>query len=167
MRYISFKQFLEKKPCHCRFAHIPFQKPRGSYASFKTWENQISGINKSKKDAESAGEGIRTVAIEGIKPLNVSPQLISLFSLREQRFGRRKKHMTQRVMNCPHCGRILPREYWPEKSQVNKQGGRCPRCGSNKSWKDAKRYTTSGVFQRYYCRECGRGFSIQVGVISS
>ena len=35
----------------------------------------------------------------------------------------------------------------------------CPECGSEKSWKDGIRYTTFGIVQRYFCRECGSRFS--------
>ncbi|MGD0449945.1 MAG: hypothetical protein ABSA79_02675 [Candidatus Bathyarchaeia archaeon] len=67
--------------------------------------------------------------------------------------------MNQKVMNCPHCGKLLPKEFWHETSQADKPIVKCPRCGSDRNRKDAKRYTASGVFQRYYCRDCGRRFS--------
>ena len=36
----------------------------------------------------------------------------------------------------------------------------CPKCGSRKVWRDAKRFTKLGdEIQRWYCRECGRRFS--------
>ena len=36
----------------------------------------------------------------------------------------------------------------------------CPKCGSKKVWRDAKRYTKLGdEIQRWYCRDCGRRFS--------
>lgn len=36
----------------------------------------------------------------------------------------------------------------------------CPKCGSKKVWRDAKRYTKLGIeIQRWFCRDCGRRFS--------
>ncbi|MBT0160231.1 site-specific integrase [Candidatus Bathyarchaeota archaeon A05DMB-2] len=36
----------------------------------------------------------------------------------------------------------------------------CPKCGSKKVWRDAKRYTKLGdEIQRWFCRNCGRRFS--------
>ena len=36
----------------------------------------------------------------------------------------------------------------------------CPKCGSKKLWRDAKRYTTYGdEIQRWLCRDCGHRFS--------
>jgi DNA-directed RNA polymerase subunit RPC12/RpoP len=64
-----------------------------------------------------------------------------------------------KIINCPHCGRALPKEFWHEKSQAYKVIVECPRCSSTRNWKDAKRYSASGVLQRYYCRDCGRRFS--------
>jgi transcription elongation factor Elf1 len=66
--------------------------------------------------------------------------------------------MSPKVMNCPHCGRILPEEFWHEK-KVDKPIVICPKCGGTKTWKDAKRYTPAGAIQRYYCRICGHRFS--------
>ncbi|MGB9841567.1 MAG: IS1/IS1595 family N-terminal zinc-binding domain-containing protein [Candidatus Bathyarchaeales archaeon] len=71
------------------------------------------------------------------------------------------KHVNPRIVNCPHCGRILPREIWDENSKMNRTIVKCPRCGSSRIWKDAKSYTAKGVAQRYYCRDCGRRFSAQ------
>lgn len=67
--------------------------------------------------------------------------------------------MKLRIVNCPHCGRILPKEFWHENNQMDRVGVKCPRCGSSRAWKDAKSYTSKGVIQRYYCRDCGRRFS--------
>jgi DNA-directed RNA polymerase subunit RPC12/RpoP len=67
--------------------------------------------------------------------------------------------MIQKVMNCPHCGKILPVAFWHEENQADMRVVRCPRCGSTRNRKDAKRYTASGIFQRYYCVDCGRRFS--------
>lgn len=52
--------------------------------------------------------------------------------------------MSPKVINCPHCGQVLPEEFWHEKNQVNKIAVKCPRCGSIKNWKDAKQYRVSG-----------------------
>src|SRR5208283_971122 len=36
----------------------------------------------------------------------------------------------------------------------------CPRCGSKKLWRDAKRYTAFGdEIQRWHCRDCNLRFS--------
>jgi transposase-like protein len=67
--------------------------------------------------------------------------------------------MSPKVMNCPHCGRILPGEFWHEQDSVAKIPVKCPRCGSFKNWKNAKRYTPSEVIQCYLCRDCGHRFS--------
>ncbi|MGB9914726.1 MAG: IS1/IS1595 family N-terminal zinc-binding domain-containing protein [Candidatus Bathyarchaeales archaeon] len=73
--------------------------------------------------------------------------------------------VSQKVINCPYCGRVLPREFWHEKSQADKRIVKCPRCGSTRTWKDAKRHTSNGVIQRYYCRDCGRRFSERQRVV--
>jgi transposase-like protein len=65
--------------------------------------------------------------------------------------------MKKQVINCPHCGKVLPKEFWHE--EVDKVTVKCPRCGSAKNHKDAKRYTPTGVLQRYYCKDCGCRFS--------
>ena len=65
--------------------------------------------------------------------------------------------MSAKVMNCPHCGRILPKEFWYEAPR--KVIIKCPRCGSTRTIKASKRYTALGAIQRYYCNECGRSFS--------
>ena len=67
--------------------------------------------------------------------------------------------MSPKVMNCPYCGKILPKEFWHEISQTHKPIVKCPRCGSDRNRKDAKRYTAAGVVQRYYCVDCARTFS--------
>ena len=67
--------------------------------------------------------------------------------------------VNKKVMNCPHCGKVLPGEFWHEKSQADKPIVKCPRCGSIRNRKDAKRYMPSGAIQRYYCVNCGRRFS--------
>ena len=67
--------------------------------------------------------------------------------------------MSEKIMNCPHCGKILPKEFWHNKNQANKIEVKCTRCGSTRNRKDAKRYTLSEVVQRYYCVDCGRRFS--------
>jgi integrase len=44
----------------------------------------------------------------------------------------------------------------------------CPRCNSEKVWRDAKRYTRLGdVIQRWYCRDCGRRFSDSIDVANA
>jgi integrase len=53
------------------------------------------------------------------------------------------------------------------QSDVN-SSPRCPRCSSEKVWRDAKRYTKLGdVIQRWYCRDCGRRFSDPVDVANA
>jgi transcriptional regulator NrdR family protein len=47
-----------------------------------------------------------------------------------------------------------------EKSSKNSPLNSCPRCGSTKLWRDAKRYSVYGdEIQRWLCRDCGRRFS--------
>ncbi len=36
---------------------------------------------------------------------------------------------------------------------------KCPECGSQRTWKDGKRYVKGGEIQRYLCRSCGYRFS--------
>jgi len=36
---------------------------------------------------------------------------------------------------------------------------KCPECGSQRTWKDGKRYAKEGEIQRYLCRSCGYRFS--------
>jgi integrase len=44
----------------------------------------------------------------------------------------------------------------------------CPKCRSNKVWRDAKRYTKLGdEIQRWYCRDCGRRFSDPIDIANS
>jgi transposase-like protein len=72
--------------------------------------------------------------------------------------------MNRKMLNCPHCGRILPAD-WVEivtnpnyvKEPLNVK---CPKCQGSKVWKDSRYYTAYGeVIQRYLCRECGIRFS--------
>src|SRR5665648_337180 len=69
------------------------------------------------------------------------------------------QYMSQKIVNCPHCGKILLKNLWKAKSSINQKIVKCPQCGSMKNWKNAKRYTPTGVIPRYYCRDCGLRFS--------
>ena len=45
---------------------------------------------------------------------------------------------------------------------------KCPECGSQRTWKDGKRYVKGREIQRYLCRSCGYRFSdlkVKVNII--
>jgi transposase-like protein len=67
--------------------------------------------------------------------------------------------MGPKIMNCPHCGRILPKEFWHEKTPVEKVAVKCPDCGSIKTWKAGKYQKPPEIIQRYSCKDCGLRFS--------
>jgi len=67
-----------------------------------------------------------------------------------------------KIANCPYCGKILPRELWPEMCEVRKWGVKCPRCGDIKVWKAGKLYMESGApVQRYLCTTCCYRFALK------
>jgi endogenous inhibitor of DNA gyrase (YacG/DUF329 family) len=49
-----------------------------------------------------------------------------------------KTNMTRQVINCPYCGKMLPKEFWHEKETDERILIKCPRCGIFKPWKDGK-----------------------------
>jgi transposase-like protein len=70
--------------------------------------------------------------------------------------------VNRKLINCPHCGKILSEDLWKEKKCENQKSAvKCPQCGSQKAWKDGKRQTPQGTVQRYLCRECSYRFSKQ------
>ena len=42
----------------------------------------------------------------------------------------------------------------------------CPKCGSQRVWKDGIRYTRFREVQRYICRECSYRFSCKEHIVS-
>jgi len=40
--------------------------------------------------------------------------------------------VSQKVKNCPHCGKVLPKAFWHNKEHVAQPTVKCPRCGSHK-----------------------------------
>ena len=64
--------------------------------------------------------------------------------------------MEQKVINCPHCGRIISKAVFSEKKPPSVK---CQMCGSVKSCRDGFRSANSGKIQRYLCRDCGYRFS--------
>ena len=34
--------------------------------------------------------------------------------------------MSEKIMNCPHCGKVLPEEFWHEEIQGDKPIVKCP-----------------------------------------
>ena len=64
-----------------------------------------------------------------------------------------------KIVNCPHCGKILPRHLWEIPSSRISENIKCPECGSRRLYRDGIRYTNSGNVQRYLCRDCGYRFS--------
>jgi len=68
--------------------------------------------------------------------------------------------MGRKIVNCPHCGKILSEDVWKEESSMSQKGVNCPQCGSQRVYKDGFRNTSSGErLQRYLCRECAYRFS--------
>lgn len=68
--------------------------------------------------------------------------------------------MSRKFVNCPYCGKILPRELWPETFERKNLGIECPYCGGEKIWKSGMRYTDFGIpVQRYYRANGGHHFS--------
>ena len=49
--------------------------------------------------------------------------------------------MSRKIVNCPYCGKILPREILPDLFEKKKLGIKCPRCDGEKIWKSGTRYT--------------------------
>ncbi len=64
-----------------------------------------------------------------------------------------------KVMNCPHCGKVLPKEFWHEPDSMDRPVVKCSQCGSIRNVRDGKECIKSGVFQRYHCIDCGRRFT--------
>jgi transposase-like protein len=64
--------------------------------------------------------------------------------------------MEQKVINCPHCGKFIPKDAFTEKIMLTQK---CPQRGSVKSFRNGFRNTHCGKVQRYLCRECGYRFS--------
>ncbi|MBS7633714.1 hypothetical protein KEJ15_08930, partial [Candidatus Bathyarchaeota archaeon] len=49
--------------------------------------------------------------------------------------------------------------YITDPSNVRSNNLACPKCGLQRLWRDAKRYTKRGIeIQRWFCRDCGRRF---------
>jgi transcription elongation factor Elf1 len=66
--------------------------------------------------------------------------------------------MSRKIFNCPHCGKILPKNVW-EKKKEEGQLVKCPRCGSEKVWKNGFVKRLSGKVQCYLCGNCFHKFS--------
>jgi DNA-directed RNA polymerase subunit RPC12/RpoP len=65
-------------------------------------------------------------------------------------FGWSRIKLEHKIINCPHCGKIISKDDNSERPKVT-----CPDCGSQRNCKDGKR---NGKVQRYLCRECGYRF---------
>jgi endogenous inhibitor of DNA gyrase (YacG/DUF329 family) len=63
------------------------------------------------------------------------------------------------IIDCPYCGKMLPKGFWHEKEKDERIIIKCPCCGAFKPWKSGKRHLPSGTFQRYKCRKRGHRFS--------
>ena len=64
--------------------------------------------------------------------------------------------MEQKVINCPHCGKIISKDALAGKKTASVK---CPKCGSQRNFKDGMRQTRTGRIQLYRCRNCGYRFS--------
>jgi len=94
----------------------------------------------------------------------VSSQFLFLFSFlgeldSKAQVWQEMNYMDWKIVNCPHCGKILPKDLLKGKDSATRKIVKCPQCGSTKNWKDAKHHTPTGAIQRYYCRDCGLRFS--------
>src|SRR5665647_2608576 len=72
-------------------------------------------------------------------------------------FGRSRIKLENKVINCPHCGKIISKDFLNVdyvRPKIN-----CPECGSQRNCKDGKRQTRLGKIQCYLCNECGYRFS--------
>src|SRR3990170_3545992 len=54
-----------------------------------------------------------------------------------RRVWRKVKKMNRKIVNCPHCGKILSPDIWEEKSSMIQKPA-CPRCHSQRVWKSGK-----------------------------
>jgi len=61
--------------------------------------------------------------------------------------------------NCPHLDKMLPGELGNEVEPSIPKDIKCPRCGSQKLWRDGNRKIPTGEVQRYLCRVCWLRFS--------
>jgi predicted RNA-binding Zn-ribbon protein involved in translation (DUF1610 family) len=67
-----------------------------------------------------------------------------------------EKQMGQKIINCPHCGKMISHDVLAKEKTVKPK---CPQCGSGKSFKNGFRRTHSGIVQTFLCRHCGYRFS--------
>ena len=91
----------------------------------------------------------------------LTPQLPSLFLWRKlflpRQVWQEMKQMNGKIVNCPHCGKILSPDFLEGKIR---ETVKCPKCGSLRVWKNAHHRTATGeVLQRYLCRDCEYRFS--------
>ena len=70
--------------------------------------------------------------------------------------------MNGKVVNCPHCGKILSPDVWQEKTPLPRKP-KCCRCGCPRVWKAGHVNTESGKVQRYECKQCGYQASVMAG----
>ena len=63
--------------------------------------------------------------------------------------------MEYKVINCPHCGKIIPD--YALKGESKRIIVTCLECGSQRNCKTGKR---DGKTQTYICSDCCRRFSV-------
>jgi transposase-like protein len=80
-----------------------------------------------------------------------------LFSLSILGENQKVKCMKFKIINCPHCGKIIPEHILNGGS--TRKTVTCPDCGSQRNCKDGTRNTTTGKIQLYLCHDCGHRYS--------
>jgi DNA-directed RNA polymerase subunit RPC12/RpoP len=66
-----------------------------------------------------------------------------------------EKALNQKIINCPHCGKVISTDVLRGKKQPEVK---CPRCSSQRAFKDGLRNMREGSIQRYLCLTEATGF---------
>jgi DNA-directed RNA polymerase subunit RPC12/RpoP len=88
-----------------------------------------------------------------------SPAQPLFFFFKRHTWLKETTKLEQKIVNCPHCGKILSEEVWKARSPEKQEVIACPECGSQRYFKDGMRQTGIGKIQRYLCRDCCYRFS--------
>lgn len=114
--------------------------------------------NNYRKTTLVAGVGLELpVSLHNRHRIVVSFRSISLFSFLAffvpEQVWQEMTEMKRKLVNCPHCGKILSEDFL---KGVRKKKVKCPRCGSERNCKDGK---ADWDIQRYLCKDCCTRFS--------
>ena len=123
--------------------------------------------NKHEKNC-GAGEKRGGVALASppgaMSPIRFLTASFPLFlfwsgSVPHRKVWQEMKWMSRKIINCPHCGKILSEDLWKDKPSSRRETVKCPQCDCQLVWKDGIRNTPLGKLQRYKCRKCAYRFS--------